>query len=421
MLTVREWQELPIGDNGVARAVAPRLHALAERETRRLGVSQPVLSRTATPGFRAGQVVGVLSVPGATVEILPKIDGKGDGAVRDSLVHMLAVAVGLPVAGDEASSMGTQHEDLLEVLVRMFADRLLAAARRGLPHRYRTREEDLPLLRGRLDIRRQIVRQSAGAGLLSCVFDELSVDTPLNRVLRAAVRRLRVVARSAANRRLLAELAARFDFVGDSADPLREPVRLDRTNIAFHRLHALARLILGGDWQSTTTGGQEGFALLFAMNDLFEAFVGRCMQLALSPRPVRLQRQNRHALEGPKGGLFALRPDIVVDGDIVIDTKWKPLDAKSTTLGVKESDVYQMLAYARAYDARRLVLLYPWHEGLPDAGVCRRWRVPKSPAEFDIATVDIGDPASVPPALRGIVPGAAGAAAFAARTRESAG
>ena len=403
---MREWEELPIGDV-VPRSAARRLHVLAERETRRLRVPEPVLSRTARPGLRAGQVVGVLSVPGASLEILPKVDGRGDGTVRQALARMLAVALGLPVAANEAASMGSQREDLLEVVVRIFADRLLAAARRGLPRRYRLREEDLPLLRGKLDVRRQITRQAVRPDLLSCVHDELSEDTPLNRVLRAAVRRLLVVARTAANRRSLVELAGLFEAVGDSADPLSEPVVLDRTNTSFHRLHALARLFLAGDWQSTTTGSHHGFPLLFPMNDLFEVFVGRCMQSALAPSPVHLQHQGRYALEGTRGGVFALRPDIVVDGETVVDTKWKRLDGGKPSLGVDQSDVYQMLAYERAYRARRLVLLYPWHGGLPEAGVCRRWRVPGSSAMFDIATVEIGEPAFVRSSLRAIVQDAA--------------
>ena len=405
--TVREWQELPIGANGVPHAAAQRLHALAERETRRLRIPQPVLSRTARPGLRAGQVVGVLSVPGASLEILPKIDGEQDGGVRRSLTRMLAVAMGLPMADRETSSMATQRENLLEVLVRLFAERLLVAVRRGLPHRYRGREEDLAVLRGKLDIRRQLLRQATRPDHLACAYDELSVDTPLNRVLSAAVRRLAGLTVTSANGRRLAELAARFESVGESADPLREPVRLDRTNVAFHRLHALAQLFLAGHWQGTMAGSEEGFALLFAMNDLFEAFVGRCMQAALVPRSVRLQRYDQHALEEGPPGIFGLRPDIVVDDDTVVDTKWKRLDPGKPNLGVAESDIYQMLAYARAYRARHLVLLYPWHEELPKAGVCRHWRVSGSSTTFDVATVDIGRPDDMQSLLREIVPEAA--------------
>ena len=403
--TVREWEELPIGTDGVPQSVARRLHALAERETRRLRVPQPVLSRTARPGLRAGQVVGVMTVPGASIEILPKVGGEQHGAGRHALTRMLAVALDLPIVDSSPALMATKSGDLLEVLVRVFADSLLAAARRGLPHRYRQLEDDLPLLRGKLDVRRQITRHALRSDRLACAFDELSVDTPLNRVLRGAVRRLAPVVRTAANRRRLLELAARFEPVSDSTHPLREPVRLDRTNTAFHRLHAMARLFLAADWQSTSAGRAQGFGLLFPMNELFEAFVGRSMQVALAPRVVRLQRRGRYALESDGAGLFGLRPDIVVDDDVVIDTKWKRLDPSQPTLGVSESDVYQMLAYSRAYRARRLVLLYPWHEDLQKAGVCRSWLVSGTSTTFDVATVDVRKPEEVRCELRKIVGG----------------
>ena len=401
--TLPEWEHLPIGKDGVSPDGARRLLSLAERETRRLRVPQPILARTAVPSLRAGQVVGVLSVPGVTVEILPKIDGEGDAGVRQALTRMLAVAWGLPIADNEPALLATQRDDLLEVLIRLFADRLLVAVRRGLPHRYRAREEDLAFLRGKLRVNRQLTRHAVRADRLACQFEELSVDTPLNRVLKAAVKRLMLAAKSAANVRRLVELRARFEFVGDSRASSREPVRLDRTNVAFHRLFRLARLLLGGDWQGTAMGGSEGFSLLFPMNDLFEEFVGRSMKVALAPRDIRLQRTGRYALESEHERLFALRPDIVVDGDIVIDTKWKRLRADKRTLGVDQADVYQMLAYARAYEPSRLVLLFPWYEGLPAGPILRRWRVAGTATRFEVAVVDVGRPGIVTGTLQQIV------------------
>ncbi|MDE0037297.1 MAG: McrC family protein [Gammaproteobacteria bacterium] len=400
--SIREWQHLPIGPNDLSIGAADRLHALAERETNRLRVPQPVLTRTAKPSPRAGQVVGVLSVPAASVEILPKIGGEDDGSARHALTRMLAVAWGLPVADSEPALLATQSDDLLEVLIRLFADRLLVAVRRGLPQRYRLQEDDLPLLRGKLNVPRQLARYAIRTDRLACSFDELSVDTPLNRVLKAAVVRLAATTRSPANSRRLAELVARFEFVGESADPFAEPVRLDRTNTAFHRLHRMARQLLGGDWQSTTTGAVEGYALLFPMNELFEEFVGLTLGAALSPQPVYLQHTGRYALEGQHRALFALRPDIVVNDGLVIDTKWKELKPSEPTLGVEQADVYQMLAYARAYEATRLVLLYPWHQGLDRPGILQRWRIAGTSTLFDIATVDVGEPDSVRLTLREI-------------------
>ena len=77
-----------------------------------------------------------------------------------------------------------------------------------------------------------------------------------------------------------------------------------------------------------------------------------------------------------------MQPDILVDEDIIVDAKWKALKPEETTAGVEQSDVYQMLAYERAYKARRLVLIYPWFEGVEKSGVFRRWHVPETRTAF---------------------------------------
>ena len=70
-------------------------------------------------------------------------------------------------------------------------------------------------------------------------------------------------------------------------------------------------------------------------------------------------------------------------------------------LGVAQGDIYQMLAYAQAYDAKRLVL-YPWLEGV-EMGAVRRWRVVGTERKLEVAAVDVGEPRSVACALRKIV------------------
>ena len=389
----------------LTEAEIDRLHGLAERAARRLKTT--VLART-PGGLEARQVVGVLAAPGYSLEILPKIDGE-DGAVRAALIHMLAVAEDLRIADGELAALDTQRHDLLELLIGLFANRLLAAVRRGLPRRYVAHEEDLRLLRGRLDVKRQTTHLAVRPDRLACRFDELSENTPLNRVFKAAVARLAGLARRPANLRLLAELSSRLEAVAVSPDPLREPVRLDRTNDAFHTLHRLARLFLRRDWQSTAGGRAEGFALLFPMNELFEEFIGRSLWRALGAGRVELQNP-RYLIADEGGGkkLFQLRPDAVIDAPdnaIVLDTKWKRLDGADRKRGVEQEDVYQLLTYATAWKAKRLILLYPWHEGLqrqpPD--IERRWRVAANGCPFDVATVDVGRPREVVDTLRAIV------------------
>ena len=402
--TCREWQHLPVGGDGLSERDARRLHALAERAGRRLAPPAEVLTRTST-GIKAGQVVGVLAVPGGpTLEILPKIDHE-NGAVRAALVRMLAVAWGLRVTDGELASMDTQRCDLLEILIRLFIARLLTIVRRGLPRRYREHQEDLNRLRGRLNVTRQVTRFVGRPDQIACRFEEWSEDTPLNRVLKAAVSRLAGLTRSADTSRRLAELAARLEFVGDTADPLREPVRLDRTNTAFHDIYRQACRFLAREWQDTTTGAAQGFALLFPMNELFEEFVGRSVRAA-SSRPVHLQHQRHYAIDAARP-LFALRPDIAVetpDGWVILDTKWKRLTFGDDKLGIASSDIYQMAVYGDAYRAQRVVLIYPWHEGVDrPPGILRNWSIRGTGRRLDVATVDVGRPDAVVESLRQIV------------------
>ena len=203
----REWKELRIGQDGLSEKEIKQLHVYAERAARRL--KSTVLTRTSR-GLKAEQVVGILHTPSATLEILPKIEGQGDHATRMALVRMLAVAWDLELTHGELATLEAQRTDFLECFIRLFAERLLAAVRRGLPRRYLVHTEDLALLRGKIDIVRQLTHLSVRPDRLACRFDELSENTPLNRVLKAAVSRLAHITRSASNARRLAELPLPF-------------------------------------------------------------------------------------------------------------------------------------------------------------------------------------------------------------------
>ena len=126
MYSVLEHRPLAVEDR-----LAERLCTAGERAAKRLKTK--VLERT-RKGIKAAQVVGIVSVPGAPLEILPKIDSPEE-SVRKSLLHMLCVAWNLRVADGELASLGRQRSDLLELLISLFANRLLVAVRWGLPRR----------------------------------------------------------------------------------------------------------------------------------------------------------------------------------------------------------------------------------------------------------------------------------------------
>ena len=87
----------------------------------------------------------------------------------------------------------------------------------------------------------------------------------------------------------------------------------------------------------------------------------------------------------------------------IIDAKWKRLKDEST-LGVDQSDVYQMMAYSQAYESHRAALIYPWHRdiGAPP-GPTQRWNICGTDRTLEVVTVDVGEPQTAVEQLKDIL------------------
>lgn len=423
LLQLREYERIRCGaafDPG-SRTVNPAqqraLERLSERYRRTRGAR--VFANGPGGSLSAQQFVGVVDLGPHQVEILPKIDGT-EGAVRTRLVRMISEAWQLELHVQGPTASGRTHDTILETMIRLFCDRLWAAVRQGIVRRYQAQEDNLSVLRGRIDIARQIRHNLARPDRLHCRFDEFTADHALNRALKAALRVLRRVARGESTSRAVSELLACFADVAD-VEPASidwHGASVDRLSRRYGPLLRLARVFLEGASPDVVSGGGDGFALLFDMNELFEAYVGRQAVRALRPLgfTVSLQRPRRMlALDDAGQGAFELRPDIVV-GDaggprVILDTKWKRLHEGAGRESVSSADLYQMHAYARRYGAEEVVLLYPHHAGLgpwaPRRGV---YRVVDAGghacARVAVATVDLSELASVGAGLLQTVHGA---------------
>lgn len=400
--TVHEWGRIAVGDEGFTRGQADALLAAARAHPSG-GTDGTDILCDHHRHLRARQMVGVVAARGASLEILPKVDpaapDDASATVRARLMHMLDVALGLDISTGEVAAMARGADSLLDLFIGLFADRLLAEARRGLPRQYQAFAEDLRTLRGRLDPIRQFTVHAVRPDLLACRFDALAIDTPLMQVMKACVLFVSRHARSAATQRKLAELRFLLDDVraiAPGALPWTQ-VRIDRTSRRWRSLLELARLLLGQRWQQAHAAphAPEGLSLLFPMNDLFEAYVAVQLRRALADGDWEVVTQGglRHCLgpwrEGTEtvGTSFATRPDILVRrGDaieIIVDTKWKNLSK-----GVSQADVYQMMAYARLYRCPRLVLLYPASPG-SDGQIIDMHGISCGQERLDIATLAV--------------------------------
>jgi 5-methylcytosine-specific restriction enzyme subunit McrC len=423
--TILEWETIRYGEgpDAIPGYAADRIAGVAAASPL-AGRGGGVLEH-GRKGLRARGVVGVIAADGCALEILPKIDFPGEddekttGRIRRRLVHMLAVALDIKIDAGQVTALDWQRETLLEILIRLFSEKLVDAVRQGIPRRYVEHAEDLPtVLRGRLDVTRQFTTLAAEAVRLACRYDALTADIALNQIMKAAVARLARIVRTGDNQRRLRELAFAYaDIAEVPVAALRwDQVVLDRTNDCWRELLNLAQLLLGERFQTTSVGCSNGFSLLFEMNTLFEEYVARMLKRALADDGLRVVSQGGRlfCLETEdRRGLFQTRPDILVKrGDTVvqvIDTKWKRIAARIDDLkqGVSQADVYQMMAYGRLYECGRLTLLYPHHAALgPLAGVLAVHRVMESDHQLETATVDVAVSRDLRRSLRALSSGA---------------
>lgn len=112
-------------------------------------------------------------------------------------------------------------------------------------------------------------------------------------------------------------------------------------------------------------GSEVALALLFPMESLFESYIATLLRRNLESSVFTVSAQDRsyHLFEEPKA-VFQMKPDIVITNKLqnaiyIMDTKWKVLSDEKANYGISQSDMYQMYAYQKKYDAKNVTLLYP--------------------------------------------------------------
>lgn len=317
------------------------------------------------------QHCGVIQARGVSVEILPKV-ADDDGFDRGLLLNMLACAAGFDTDRFHASELSFQDHTVLQVVLQWFCTELSTQCHAGLLREYVTQADEIPTIRGRwrpdLDLRRGY-RDPAR---LSCEFDELVADNRYNRALKAALRSARgLAAGSARLRRQVDLLLGWFADVGEWRASAADVARLPRHRLAARYGPALemAQWLLARRAPDLSHGASAGFAMLFDMNRLFQACLGSLLHACL-PSGYRLREEGpRYYLSRDHAGAtrFQMKPDfcILAQGQVVaiIDAKWKRLapSTKNGTWGVQQGDMYQLHAYATAYECPSVALWYPAH------------------------------------------------------------
>lgn len=277
----------------------------------------------------------------------------------ENLYYLLSYAWDHVREGQEIDVSAASCPDLENLLAKVLANGIHRLARTGFERDYLPVMEITPRLKGRIRVAESYRRMTHRGGRMICEFDELSCDTPANRILSAIAKRLLgATSLTNDNRHALRVACA-----------LLPPVRAIKvTDSSFHRIQfhrntrnyrimlGICRLIHQSFLPEEHEGSRRFRDILrdeTVMSRLFEDFVRNFARRHLHGASVSAMHINWRATEIGEGAL-ALLPRMITDVTVVWPTRKLILDCKYyqealvtryDALRFRSTNLYQLNAY----------------------------------------------------------------------------
>lgn len=316
-------------------------------------------------------VVGAVVLPAeANLAYAPGFVGRIP--VRNLWLLMLYASDLFRTRGIGKVGLEDSPDDLPDLIAEILAHAVEVRQRRRLSLGYRSREAALNRVRGRIDVLTTDRHQLLDRGMVACRFDELTIDTPRNRFVRAALEAIsRIVQRQDIAHRCRS-LAGGMKALGVSGEPpTRAQMSTDRFGLhdADDRLMVAAAKLAFELTMPTEVSGLNVLTLpdreATWVRRLFERAIGGFYDVVLSPKGWQVKCggtlgwQISQKTPGIDNILPTMRTDVVLDHPItgrriVIDTKFTSIVTngwyREETL--RSGYVYQIYAYLRSQVGR---------------------------------------------------------------------
>ena len=265
------------------------------------------------------------------------------------------------------SGVEQNPDDIPDLIAEILAHEVEQRLARNLSMGWRTRKEDLSRIRGRVDLLRTESRGLLERGKVACRFDEQTIDTPRNRLVRAALTRLAAFVGSPTLVSRCRSLAARLERLGVGVEkPPRTELSVDmfgRFDSDDRRMVASARLAFDLALPNEEQGEMD-FILPYReigwLRNLFERAVAGFYDVILSPEGWRVDHGKRlkwpqsNATQRIEAILPSMRTDIVLEHPslsrrLIIDTKFNSVltSGQFRKDSLRSGYLYQIYAYIR--------------------------------------------------------------------------
>ena len=319
----------------------------------------------------AKNYVGMIAMKdGTVIEILPKIysvyKDKTDDDIKQLFIKMLKTVRKINYKTIQKTNLGSTNTSIFEIFIRMFLDEVFLIVKRGLKSNYETIEENVSFYKGKTKFSQHIKMNYVHKERNYIEYDLFTTNRVENKLIKSTLLYLNKYSISSKNKNHIKMLLGYFDEVDISTNYRSDflKCRDDRQMKDYINALKWSKIFLLGESFTSFQGSSVAYALLFPMNQLFESYVATLFKekLDLQQYTVKTQISGKWLFDNPK--CFKLIPDIVVtrksdNMKFLFDTKWKILSNGSSNYGIQQTDMYQMYAYHKKYDAKCVTLLYP--------------------------------------------------------------
>ena len=272
-----------------------------------------------------------------------------------NLFHMLAYAFSALTEQGYRSVATEDFDNAAELCAAILERGVSLQLKRGLGQEYVSRTEARSSLRGTIKVTESVKSQAIWRRQLVCSYDEFSVDTTMNRVIRATVALLVRSDISRARKKSLKKLMVYFANVRDiDLHTVDWNMRYDRNNRTYRMLMAVCWLVVKGLLQTQSDGATRmmDFFDEQRMCRLYEKFILEYYRRE-HPRLRASASFVGWALDdGMSEGLPAMRSDITLSAGgrvLIIDAKYyaSTMQSNFNKRTVHSGNLYQIFAYVK--------------------------------------------------------------------------
>ncbi len=219
-------------------------------------------------------------------------------------------------------------------------------------------QDDLPAVRGKIAVSRQVSHHFNRADKIACQWDEWSSDNPLNRLLKCACHWLRGRVGHSVAKTVLSECLGLLDEA-QSVSPREalaqtERFAFSRANGRFQNAFDLSRRLLASQSPDFGASGAQNWVFLTDMNELFEEFCAAALR-ENGAQELETQAEIGHLFRAPNS--IGQKPDFLWrEGErwCIGDAKWKLLGQNAPIFADENEEIKVGKATVSPDDARQM-------------------------------------------------------------------